>query len=386
MVDEISEFTVNIPQGDVDRLRDRLRTTTLADDFANDDGAYGLRRPWLADMIEYWADGFDWRAQESAMNAFPHFRTRIDGIPVHFMHIRGTGERRIPIVLTHGWPWTFWDWKDVIGPLTDPRSHGIDSPISFDVVVPSVPGFGFSSPLRRPVGCRDVARLWDSLMHEGLGYDHYVAAGGDWGGKVTGEIGFLFPDRVIGAYSTLQAIAGSTPSLDGANRFAPDEQWMADQMAAARPFVTSHLEVHRRDPQTLSYALSDSPAGMAAWIWERRMSWRDPGTLDDVAADRDFLCTTASLFWHTGTIGTSMRFYRDNFGDRIAPRPDGPTARTPFGFGITPRDVLYMPRAEAAAQVNLQHWSTLSRGGHFSAYEVPDELSADIHAFVTGLL
>lgn len=384
---DLTAFTLAVSDADLDELHRRVRQARVPDDFANDDGGYGLPRAWVTDMLDYWSGDFDWRAQEARINAVPQFRVTLDDVPIHFQWVRGEGERTVPVILSHGWPWTFWDWNQVIGPLTHPAAHGISSEIAFDVVVPSLPGFGFSSPLRRPMGCRGVAELWNTLMRDVLGYDRYAAVGGDWGGKVTGELAQLYPEHVIGAYSTLQTIPGVTPSLDGADRFAPDERWMSEQMSAARPTVTSHLEVHRRDPQTLAYALNDSPVGLAAWIWERRRNWRDPDTLDDVAADRDFLCTTASIYWFTQTIGTSMRFYRDNFGERIPPPlPRSGPSPTPVGFGITPRDVLYMPRAEAQQHVNLVHWSLLPRGGHFSAYEIPHELASDIHAFVRPLV
>ncbi|MFD4422921.1 epoxide hydrolase family protein [Agromyces sp. NPDC058484] len=380
------EFRLNVADEQLESLHARLRHTRLSPDFANDDWGYGVEQSWLSGMIDYWADEFDWRAQEALMNAVPQFSVTIHGLPIHFQYVKGTSPRSIPLILSHGWPWTFWDWHGVIGPLTDPGSHGLDPSLSFDLVIPSLPGFGFSSPLRRPVGCRDVARVWDTLMHEVLEYPRYGAVGGDWGGKITGELAQLFPERVIGAYSTLQAVAGFTPSLDGSGRFAADEEWMEVRMAEARPLVSSHLEVHRRDPQTLAYALNDSPAGLAAWIWERRLNWRDPDTMIDEIADRDFLCTTASIYWFTQTIGTSMRFYRDNFGSAIPPRNDPSTSRiTPMAFGITPKDVLFMPHAEAAASTNLERWSYLPRGGHFAAYEIPGELSADVHSFFASL-
>lgn len=375
-------FTIEIPDEAVGALRDRLRSARLAPDFANDDWGYGMERTWLAGMLEYWAEEFDWRAQEARLNALPHYRVVIDGVPVHFVWVRSGDPHAIPLILTHGWPWTFLDWIDTIGPLTDPAAHGSVSDISFDIIIPSLPGFGFSSPLDKPIGCRDVAHLWDTLMREHLGYETYGVAGGDWGGKVSAEIGQLFPEHVIGAYSTLQAIPGSTPPLDATGRFADDEAWMVDRMRKTTPLVLSHLAVHRHDPQTLAYALNDSPAGLAAWIWERRISWSDPLARDEVMADRDFLCTTASIYWFTETIGTSMRFYRENFGDRIpAPVDVEQRSITPMGYGILPRDILFMPRREVEEQLNLQHWSMLSRGGHFSAYEIPAELSADIHAF-----
>lgn len=379
MPSQPQRFTITIPEQDVTELQRRLQSVRLADDFANEDGRYGLRRTYLQEMLDYWAGGFDWRAQEAAINEFPHFRVTIDDVPIHFIHVKSKNPCAIPIVLTHGWPWTFWDWSKVIGPLTDPTAHGMEGAPSFDVVVPSLPGFAFSSPLRKQIGCRATAALWDGLMHETLGYSQYAAAGGDWGSKVTGEIGQLFPDRVIGVYMLMLALPGRTAPLDGRERFAPDEQWMFDRMEQARPLVTSHLAVQRHDPQTLAYALNDSPAGMAAWIWERRLSWGDPEYAPDSDEERDFLCTTASLYWFTQTVGTSMRFYAENFGDAIG-ESLGPI-KVPTAYGAGPSDLVYMPRAEAEAATNLQRWSMLHRGGHFSPHEWPDDISREFGAF-----
>lgn len=376
-------FTVHVADDDIAELRRRLSATRLADDFANEDGRYGLRAPMLRELIDHWGGAFDWRAQEEQINAHPQFLVDFDGIPVHFLHVRGRRPGSIPIILTHGWPWTFWDWRGVIGLLTDPEAHGMPDAPSFDVVIPSLPGFGFSSPLRTPIGCRGTAVLWDRLMHDTLGYQRYAAAGGDWGAKVTGEIGQLFPDRVIGVYMLMLALPGRTAPLDGPDRFAPEEQWMIRRMEQARPLVTSHLAVQRHDPQTLAYALDDSPAGMAAWIWERRLNWSDPERLGTLESERDFLCTTASLYWHTRTIGTSMRFYRENFGDAL-PEPLG-RITVPTAYGTGPHDLVYMPRAEAEAATDLRRWSMFPAGGHFAPNEVPDRVAREFGEFFGSL-
>lgn len=365
-------FTIQISDQAVHELRSRLLATRLAHDFANENWSYGLERSWLHDMLNYWAEEFDWREQEALLNSLPHYRVVVDDVPVHFIWVQSGDPDAIPLILTHGWPWTFLDWTNTIGPLSNPQAHAIDSGVKFDVIIPSLPGFGFSSPISQPIGCRDVAQLWDTLMRTHLGYEKYAVAGGDWGGKVSAEIGQLFPEHVIGAYTTLQAIPGVTPPLDPAGRFAEDEAWMVERMTETAPLVLSHLAVHRYDPQTLAYALNDSPAGLAAWIWERRISWSDPLARDEVMADRDFLCATASIYWFTETIGTSMRFYRENFGDRIPePVAEDRRAITPIGYGVLPRDIMFTPRREVEDRLNLQHWSLLSRGGHFSAYEIP---------------
>ena len=379
----VRPFTIEITDEAIADLRRRLERSRLSNDFANEDGAYGLRAGWLRDMLRYWSDDFDWRHQESMMNDVPQFIVEIDGVAVHFARVKGRGPDSIPIILTHGWPWTFWDWRNVIGPLTDPRAHGMPDAPSFDVIIPSLPGFGFSSPLTRPISCRETAVLWDRLMHEHLEYATYAAAGGDWGSKVTGELGQLFPDRVRGIYLMMLALPGRTAPFTTDGRFAEGEQWMVDRMAQTFPLVSSHLAVHRQDPQTLSYALNDSPAGLAAWIWERRLSWRDPEVPEDPGADPDFLCTTASIYWFTETIGTSMRFYKDNFGDRIAPPLGRITVPTAFGTG--PRDLVYMPKAEAELATNLQRWTIFPVGGHFAPNETPVLVAEELGQFFGSL-
>jgi pimeloyl-ACP methyl ester carboxylesterase len=268
-------FTIDIPQDDLDDLQRRLTKVRWADDFGNDDWTYGVEREWLVDMVRYWRDGFDWRVVEAAMNAYPNYRIDIDGIPIHFLHIRGKGPNPMPLIATHGWPWTFWDMRGLIGPLTDPAAYGGNAADSFDLIVPSLPGFGFSTPLRKPgVNARRVAQLWVQLM-DALGYDRFGAYGGDWGAIVTSELGHAHAERLIGAHISLPTICGVNRRNITADAYAPDEAWMLTRMAEAEPLIRSHVVVHTHDPQTLAYALADSPVGTAAWLWERRRAWSD---------------------------------------------------------------------------------------------------------------
>ena len=381
-------FTVAIPDEQLEDMRRRIRTTRWAPDFGNEAWTYGVERGWLEEMARYWSEEFDWREQEAAINRFPQFRTVIDGVPIHYIHIRGRGPNPRPIVLTHGWPWTFWDWKDVIEPLVDPAAHGGDPATAFDVVVPSLPGYGFSTPLTTTgINARSVAGLWVKLMRDVLGYDRFGAAGGDWGAVVTAELGHSHPEQLSGVWLTLPMLPGvNLRELKPAD-FAADEQWMVEQAARARPVIQSHRTVHQYEPQTIAYALADSPVGTAAWIWSRRRDWSDND--GDVLSvfDRDFLCTTASIYWLTATISTSLRLYYEQF--RKGPPPPLHDRRrvidVPTGFGVFPRDLLLLPRARAAEMTNLHRWSVLPRGGHFAPSEEPQLVVDELRAFFASL-
>jgi pimeloyl-ACP methyl ester carboxylesterase len=383
---EPTPFTVDIPEALLDDMRRRLRTTRWADDFGNETWRYGVERGWLEEMVRYWADDFDWRAQEAAINRFSQVRVEIDGVPIHAIHVRGKGPSPKPLVLTHGWPWTFWDWKDVIEPLTDPAAHGGDPVDAFDVVVPSLPGYGFSTPLRTTgIGARRTAELWVQLM-AALGYDRFCAAGGDWGAIVTSELGHAHSDHLMGVYLTLPMIPGVNLRDVPDDAYAEDEQWMAARSKEARPTIMAHSTVHIHDPQTLAYALCDSPVGTAAWIWERRRNWSDCG--GDVVGvfGREFLCTTASIYWLTNTIGTSLRLYHEHF-TRGWPtiRDATPTIPVPTGFGISPKELLMLPRAWAEERTNLQRWTVFPHGGHFAPSEHPEQVIPEYRAFFRDL-
>jgi len=380
-------FTVEVPQADLDDLRSRLARTRWADDYANEDWKYGVERGWLQEMVAYWLDGYDWRAEERAINAYPNFRVELDGIPIHFLHCKGVGPSPMPLVVTHGWPWTFWDMRKLIGPLTDPVAHGGDAADAFDVVVPSLPGYGWSVPLRTPgVNVGRVADLWVQLMRDALGYDRFGAYGGDWGAMVTAQLGHAHAAHVIGVEMSLPTIPGIDRRAIPAEAWAPEEQWMLARMAEAERLIRSHVTVHIHDPQTLAYALADSPVGTAAWLWERRRAWSDHGgdVLD--VFSRDELITLASIYWLTGSITTSLRLYFDHFN---APWPlvhdRSPTIEVPTAFAIFPKELVLLPRSVAAAHSDLRQWTLMEKGGHFGPVEAPAAVAEDLRRFFRPL-
>ncbi|NDH53179.1 MAG: epoxide hydrolase [Betaproteobacteria bacterium] len=348
-----------------------------------------MQQSWLQDLTAYWADGFDWRAQERQINQLAQFMVEIDGIPIHFVHVKGKGPSPKPIILSHGWPWTFWDWRKVIGPLTDPVAHGGKAEDAFDVIVPSLPGFGFSVPLQSTqVGARRIADLWHVLMTDVLGYRRYAAGGGDWGSTITGELGHGYPEQVIGVWLTLPNVPGVALWQISEKDFAPEEKWMWERALVARPVIMSHSTVHRNEPQTIAYALVDSPVGMAAWILGRRRDWGDHDGNIFKLFDRDFLCTTASIYWLNRSIATSMRIYHDHYvgGTPPAPRHNRPKAiEVPTAFSVFPKELLLMPRAIAERATNLHRWTIQPKGGHYPPSEQPDLVVTDLREFFRPL-
>jgi len=379
-------FTIDIPQQDLDDLRQRLRRTRWPADPGNPGGRYGAPRDWVEELVRYWAEDHDWRAVEAEMNGHEHLLVDIDGIPVHFLRARGTGPSPLPLVLTHGWPWTFWDLRHVVGPLADPAGHGGDPADSFDVIVPSLPGYGFSVPLTTTgIDIPRVAQLWDRLMRDVLGYERYGAQGGDWGAFVTGQLGHAHAEHVVGAYLTLPVIPGligkRAPSR---HDFAPDEQWMLARADEARRLTEAHVAVHRRDPQTFAYAMADSPAGLGAWLWHRRQLWCDGDALE--VFGRDDLCTLASLYWFNGSMASSIRLYAEQFSKPQVLAHDRPKIiEAPTGFGIFPKELMFVPRATAERYTDLRRWTVFDRGGHFGPAERPDALVPELRAFFRDL-
>jgi pimeloyl-ACP methyl ester carboxylesterase len=380
-------LTIAVPDADVAELRDRLRRTRWPGEFANETWRYGTSEEYLRDFVGYWAGEYDWRAAEAAINGFPNFRTEIDGIPVHFVHVRGKGPAPLPLICTHGWPWTFWEFHDVIGPLSDPAAHGGDPADAFDVVVPSLPGFGWSSPLTvTGVTCQRTADLWATLMTDVLGYERFAAEGGDWGAVVTANLGHAYADRVVGVHESLPVLLGFDYESVTAEDYADEEAALWARRREAAGTITSHMAVHGIEPQTLALPLNDSPAGLASWMLGRRRAWSDCDGDLDRAYSLEFLATTLSIYWFTGTIGTSMRFYYENFRTPWVPRHDRtPAVGVPTGFAQFPRDVMPLPRAVLERHSNMTRWTLMERGGHFAPSETPELLVADVREFFRDL-
>ncbi|MEV0313246.1 epoxide hydrolase [Nonomuraea fuscirosea] len=370
----IDPFRIDIPQADLDDLRDRLGRTRWPDELPGVGWSYGVPTSYARELAEYWRTTYDWRAQEAALNAYPQFTTEIDRQTVHFMHVRSPEPDALPLIITHGWPGSIAEFMKVIGPLTDPRAHGGDPADAFHVVAPSLPGFGFSGPTRETGwNLRRVARAWAELMRR-LGYDRYGAQGGDTGALVSPELGRVAPGEVAGVH-----VNGAL----GFPSFEPGEtEGLTEAERARLALYTDHdrsgyAMIQSTRPQTLAFGLHDSPAGQLAWIAEKFKEWTDPARdLPEDAVDRDQLLTDVSIYWFTGTAGSSARLYKEGATDWGQPvdKSDVPT-----GVAVFPGDPGI--RRVAEREHHVIHWSEFGRGGHFAAMEAPDLLVADVRAF-----
>lgn len=384
----ITPFTVNVPDAELDDLRNRLRRTRLAPEFANDDWRYGTNGAYLKEFLHYWETAYDWRRHEAAINAQPNFMTSIDGIPIHFIHAHGKGPKPVPLILSHGWPWTFWDWHKVIGPLTDPAAHGGDPADAFDVVIPSLPGYGYSNPLTTPgINFWRTADLWVTLMRDVLGYDKFAAGGGDWGAILTAQLGHRYAEHLLGVYLHLMVpLDVFNAPFPGPEVFAPEEaEWhQRNQNFFLRESGYSGIQATK--PQTVAFALNDSPAGLAAWIIEKRRTWSDCGGDLETRFSKDSLATTLTIYWTTQSYGTSARYYYECVNNPWrASHNRQPVVEAPTGIGVFPREVVMLPRSWAENYYNLKHWTEMKSGGHFAPMEEPAALIEDIRAFYRKL-
>ncbi len=381
-------FTVAVPEETLTDLRGRLTRVRWPNDFNNDDWAYGTNKAYLMELVEYWLNGYDWRKTEREINTFANYKTSIDGIPIHFIHEPGKGPNPTPLILTHGWPWTFWDLKNIVRPLADPASFGGDPHDAFDVVVPSLPGFGFSSPLTTPgINFAGTADLWVKLMQDVLGYQKFGSQGGDWGALVTTQLGHKHAEHLIGTHINLSLPLGffAGEHVD-AEEYGPGEEGWYEQMQTRMKSATSHVVVQTTDPQTLAYGMHDSPVALCAWILERRRNWSDCGGKVETRFSKDDLLNTMMIYWVTETFVTSVRYYYEAKQHMWAPSHDRtPVVESPTGIAIFPKELALMPRKWAERYYNLKHWSLMTAGGHFAHAEEPNQLTEDIRAFFRKL-
>ncbi|MGH8007863.1 MAG: epoxide hydrolase family protein [Candidatus Binatia bacterium] len=381
-------FRIAIPDAVLTDLQERLARTRWPADYANENWAYGANRAYLQEVVEYWRHGYDWRKHEQEMNTFSNYKVTIDDVPIHFIHEPGKGPNPMPLILTHGWPWTYWDLRKVIRPLADPASFGGDPADAFDVVVPSLPGFGFSTPLRKTgVNFWRTADLWVKLMQDVLGYKKFSAEGGDWGALVTSQLGHAHAQHMIGTYLSLSVpLDFLTNGLSLDNSYTEDEQWAVARNAEARPTIGSHLAVQTSDPQTLAYGMHDSPVALLAWIGERRRNWSDCDGQIERRFSKDDLLTTIMLYWVTESFVTSVRYYYEGAHQPWTPAHQRtPVVESPTGIGIFPRELLIPARKWAEQYYNLTHWTVMPAGGHFAPAEEPEHLVTDIRAFFRTL-
>lgn len=377
-------FKVKIPDAVLSDLKQRLSRVRYPIDFNNENWAYGTNRAYLEEIVAYWRDRYDWRRHEAEINRFAHYRTIIDGVPIHFIHEPGKGPKPIPLILSHGWPWTFWDLHKVIRPLADPAAFGADPADAFDVVVPSLPGFCFSTPLTIPgINWHRTADLWVTLMRDVLGYPKFAAEGGDWGAFITAQLGHKYPQHLIGIYLTLAIpldffSGGRLKEGD----YGPDEQAALARTREARPTIISHVAVQTRDPQTLAYGMHDSPVALLAWMLERRRAWSDCGGDVERRYGKDDLLTHVMLYWMTECFVTSVRYYYEARTHPWTPVHNRmPVVESPTGIGVFPRELLIPPRKWAESYYNLRQWTPMTAGGHFAPSEEPEQLVRDIRRF-----
>ncbi len=383
----IEPFRIDVPQNEIDALRTRLANTRWAPERDNDDWSQGVSGTYLRELMAYWQNGFDWRAQEARINQFPQFRADIDGVPIHFLHVRGKGPKPVPIVLNHGWPWTFWDMKDVILPLADPAAYGGAPEDAFDVVVPSLPGFTFSGPLPRSgIGYVETADMWVKLMRS-LGYDRFVTQGGDAGAFVSAQLGHAHPESIMGVHLTFPVLPGVPNDAGDLNDFSPEERAMVEGEKERGQSAQIHLLINAVDPQTLAWAMHDSPVGQAAWMLLRRRAWSDCHGDVETKFDQDTLLTHFSLYWFTNTfIGSELFCRASGFPNPPALVNDiKPEISVPTAMAVMPKDLLHRPRSLVAAHSNLRRWTLFPGGGHFAPAEEPERITDDIRAFVRPL-
>ena len=385
MGEEIQPFRIAIEEADLADLRDRLRRTRWPQEIGdNADWQAGTNLAYMRALTDYWLNGYDWRAQEAAMNALPQFRTAIDQVPVHFVHVKGRGPSPMPLVINHGWPWTFWDMRKIIGPLSDPAAHGGDPADAFDIVAPSLPGFAFSSPLETEgMFFNPVADLWVKLMAR-LGYDRFASQGGDIGAFVSARLGHKYADRLIGIHLHLAGpIMQPYPAPED---FAPEERAWGAKFASFMTQGSGYMQIQRTQPQTIAYAMHDSPVGLAAWLTEKRRAWSDCGGDVESVFSRDDLVTNAMLYWLTDTYESSARHYYEAKPERLVPCHDRqPPVEVPTALLQFKGDVWLQPRKWAERYYNLKRWTVIEHGGHFAPMEQPDVLVEDIRAFFREL-
>jgi epoxide hydrolase len=388
---EIKPFRIDIPQADLDDLHDRLARTRWPHEIAGVGPERGIQLDHVRKLAAYWRDGFDWRAQEAQLNEIPQFTTEIDGQRIHFLHVRSPEPDARPLVLTHGWPSSPVEFLRVIGPLTDPRTHGGDPAQAFHVVIPSLPGYGFSTPMRE-TGWGNlfrVAQAWSELMTR-LGYERYAVHGTDAGSGLALLLGMIDAARVIGIHvsGTAAAFPFGPPieldGLDGADRAR------AEQFNHIQQDGLGYLHIQATRPQTIGYGLHDSPVAQLAWIAEKFRDWTDPAhDLPEDAVDLDQLMTTISIFWFTGAgasaahaVYEGMQAYRAIAGQQAGGGQDWP-AGPPTGYAVFAGDTTIRSLVDPAGTV--AHWSEFDRGGHFPAMEVPDLLAGDVRTFFAKL-
>jgi pimeloyl-ACP methyl ester carboxylesterase len=377
MTTELRPFRIEVPEHALDDLRDRLRRTRWPESETVDDWSQGIPLAYMRDLCAYWAEEYDWRTTEARLGGHPHYLTEIDGLDIHFLHVRSPHPGALPLVLTHGWPGSIVEFHKVLGPLTDPVAHGGEAADAFDVVCPSLPGYGFSgTPTAPGWGVERIARAWTELMGR-LGYDRYGAQGGDWGSSVTTWMAQLDAEHLVGIHLNMPVVAPTSLLLDD---MSETEQAAVSDMARYQKVESGYAKQQATRPQTLGYGLVDSPVGQCAWIMEKFRSWTDCDGHPENVLTRDELLDNVMLYWLNGAGASSARLYWESFeqgGGHM-----GDTIDVPTGCSIFPKELVRISRRWAETRfTDIRWWNELDAGGHFAAFEQPALFVDELRSF-----
>ncbi|MGH9886503.1 MAG: epoxide hydrolase family protein [bacterium] len=380
----LQRFKIEVPDSVLTDLAERLARTRFPDQLEGAGWDYGTELSYLKELVGYWRTKYDWRANEKALNQFEHWKTEVRDLDVHFIHQRSKEDRALPLVITHGWPGSVYEFHKIIGPLTDPVAHGGRREDAFHVVCPSMPGYGWSGPPTKPgFDIRQVGETVAALMGK-LGYSRYGAQGGDWGAIATSWIGRVDPSHCAGIHLNMVVAgppAGAANPMEGVT---PDEQvWLAE-MGNFQKNETGYQQIQGTKPQSLGYGLNDSPAGLAAWIVEKFRTWSDCDGKVESRFSKDELLTNIMIYWTTQSITSSTRLYCETMRSGRFGAADG-KIEVPTAGAIFAKELYKAPRAWADAAYNIKHWSVFPKGGHFAALEEPELLVEDIRDFFRGL-
>ncbi len=378
----IRPFRIDVPDETLDRIRTRVAEYPWHE--MPDDGgwAYGTNLDYMKEFCAYWVDEFDWRKHEAQINRFPHYMAEVDGIDLHFIHEKSSGSASMPLIISHGWPGSVVEFLDIIEPLAHPERFGGSADDAFDIIVPSLPGFGFSGRPPRPIGPRKMAGLFDTLMTDVLGYDSYLAQGGDWGGAISSWLGYDHAPTCRAIHINIMTMRHP----DGPQ--GPEEEAWAVEFEREQMMEDGYRTQQATKPQTLSYAMMDSPVGVAAWLIEKFNSWSDTDG-DDIESvhSKDSLLTNIMVYLVTGSFNSASWIYygRREEGGRLL-SPEGKRVEVPTAVALFPAELLsWPPRSYVERVYNISRWTEMPRGGHFAALEQPDLLVEDIRAFARTL-
>jgi pimeloyl-ACP methyl ester carboxylesterase len=397
MLQPLTPFKVDISNEVLDDLKNRLRNTRWADDVNNDDAYYGIRTDYLKELVDYWLNNYDWKKVEGELNKHTQYRVDIEGQPIHFIYQKSKHPNATPVILSHGWPWTYWHWSKVIEPLTDPTAYGGRAEDAFDVIIPSLPGFGFSTPVKEgSMNFSRMADLWHKLMTETLGFTKYAAVGSDYGALITAQLGHKYADELIGIVLAQELVLTIFQSerpwdlTEGA--LVPDDApaEVRDALIDFQRTFASHVAVHMLDAQTLTHGLNDSPVGLLAWILQRWKKWSDKNATFESMYSKEDIITFAMIYWLNQAIGSSIRIYAN--AARYPWKPSHsktPVVQAPTGFvflagekfppmSTVDNRVGLFKDGPLAAHFNTVYTRAFAKGGHFSPWENPEDFTTGI--------